>query len=497
MVDLRTRDDLILLAESVELECKLAQGKNGQGELPKDFWPTYSAMANTHGGWVLLGIREKSRVFTIEGIKDSEKVRTDLFNTLNNRAKVSINLLTDRDVETLDLDGKTILAIRIPAASRKQKPVYLNGQPLGNCYRRLHEGDRHCDEDTVKRMLAEQIEDSHDTRILKGYGLNDLHLESLHNYRNILASHKPDHPWLTLDDQSFLRSIGGWKKDRNNEQEGLTLAGLLMFGQWTAIIDTLPLYFLDYQELPEDKHSDTRWLDRVVPDGTWSGNLFDFFLKVSRKLVADLKIPFVLQGNFRQDDTPIHRALREALVNTLVHADYTDRASLQVIKQPYSFVFRNPGTLRVPAEQALQGGESDCRNRTLHQMFLMINLGERAGSGLPKIRQSLEQSDGTMELIDSFEPYDHTKLTMKWFNEVNLPISAEKPSEKRRRNVGETSEKILAAIRKNKFITIAELAEEINISSRSIERNLKKLQEQHLLQRNGSDKGGYWELLIE
>lgn len=56
MFDLHTLEDLSLLAETVELECKLAQGQDGKGEVPKDFWPTYSAMANAHGGVVLLGI---------------------------------------------------------------------------------------------------------------------------------------------------------------------------------------------------------------------------------------------------------------------------------------------------------------------------------------------------------------------------------------------------------------------------------------------------------
>ena len=59
-------EDLALLRETVELECKLAQGQNGQGEVPKDFWPTYSAMANAHGGVVLLGVREKDGCFPLQ-----------------------------------------------------------------------------------------------------------------------------------------------------------------------------------------------------------------------------------------------------------------------------------------------------------------------------------------------------------------------------------------------------------------------------------------------
>ena len=68
-----------------------------------------------------------------------------------------------------------------------------------------------------------------------------------------------------------------------------------------------------------------------------------------RKIVADLKVLFALKGDIRQDDTPVHQALREAMVNMLVHADYADRASVLVVKQPSGFVFRNPGLLRVPA----------------------------------------------------------------------------------------------------------------------------------------------------
>ncbi|HRH16224.1 MAG TPA: ATP-binding protein [Aquabacterium sp.] len=128
MFDLHTLDDLGLLRESHELECKLAQGQSGQGEVPKDFWPTYSAMANAHGGMVLLGVREKNGTFSVAGLSNPAKVRADLFNNLNNRAKVSVNLLTEADVQEVVLDGQSILAVHIPQATRQQKPVFLNGQ---------------------------------------------------------------------------------------------------------------------------------------------------------------------------------------------------------------------------------------------------------------------------------------------------------------------------------------------------------------------------------
>lgn len=83
--------------------------------------------------------------------------------------------------------------------------------------------------------------------------------------------------------------LGGWRENRATGEGGLTLAGLLMFGQWPSITEAAPLYFVDYQERPADIQSETRWLDRIVPDGTWSGNVFDFYRRVVKKLVADLK----------------------------------------------------------------------------------------------------------------------------------------------------------------------------------------------------------------
>jgi predicted HTH transcriptional regulator len=129
--------------------------------------------------------------------------------------------------------------------------------------------------------------------------LDDLDKDTLQSYRNLLSANKTNHPWIALNEQDFLARLGGWHKDRETGEEGLTLAGLLMFGQYRPILEALPNYFLDYQELPTDTN-EIRWLDRVVPDGTWSGNLLDFYRRVILKLEADLKTPFAIQNNIRQ-----------------------------------------------------------------------------------------------------------------------------------------------------------------------------------------------------
>lgn len=411
---LETIADFELLRESIDLECKLAAGRDGNGALPKDFWPTYSSFANTNGGVVLLGVREKKNQFIVEGIVNPSKVRKELFDGMNNRQKVSCSLLIDSMVSELALEGKTVLVVDVPRATRKQRPVYLTLNPFnGNTYRRRNEGDMALPDDEVKRMLAEQVEDSRDDRILKGYDSGDLDTGTFRTYRQIFSNREPGHPWNELEDQEFLRQIGGWRKDRETGETGITMAGLLMFGKMASIQDEFPNYMLDYQEREKAK-TEKRWIDRITLDGKWSGNLYDFYRKVYLKLTADLKVPFNLEKDERKDETPIHVALREALANVIVHADYSDRASVLVVKRPDMFVFRNPGLMRIPVEIALQGGEADCRNRTLHKMFRLVGVGEQAGTGIPKILHGWRlQHWNPPKLYELLEPYNQTLLELR------------------------------------------------------------------------------------
>jgi len=377
--------DLEGLAESCDLECKAAQGRDGRGELPEEIWKSYSAMANADGGVILLGVQEKPRgVFTVLGLADVERVRKALWDNLHNRKQISINLLTEHDVAPMTLEGRTLLRIMVPRATRQQRPVHLGGNPFGGTYLRRHEGDYAADDETVRRMLAERVEDSRDERVLKGFDLGDLNMDTVLAYRNRYAAVRPGDPWADLPLPEFLERIGAFGKNREEGNRGLRLAGLLMFGRGEVIHDALPHYMVDYQERPEPK-SERRWIDRLVPDGSWSGNVYDFFRRVYQKLTVDLKVPFQLQDGQRVEDTPVHEALREALVNTLIHADYSGRVSVLVVKRPDMFGFRNPGHMRIPFLKAIQGGDSDCRNRRLQTMFRLVGYGDHAGSGLPRI----------------------------------------------------------------------------------------------------------------
>lgn len=219
------------------------------------------------------------------------------------------------------------------------------------------------------------------------------------------------HPWLRLADVEFLEQLGGWRRDRVSGKRGPTLAALLMFGKELAIRDpeVAPDYFVDYREKLDPA---TRWSDRILPDGMWEANLFQFYGRVWPKVASALPVPFRLEGVTRKDETPAHEALREALVNAIVHADYAARGGIVVERYPDRIVLANPGSMLVSLEQYLRGGVSECRNPNLQKMFAMLGRGERAGSGVDKIVAGWRSQQWRSPLIRPQHQPDRVELTL-------------------------------------------------------------------------------------
>jgi ATP-dependent DNA helicase RecG len=242
-------------------------------------------------------------------------------------------------------------------------------------------------DDLIGRRLGPMRADSH---VLEGFDLDDLDDVSLGEYLDRFAATKPTHRWLALDKTALLGQLGCWRKRRDTiGGYGLTLAGLLMFGKYEAIITAgaVPYYMVDYRDCREQQRPSDPWSERLFSDGTWEANLFQFSQRCWPKLIADLKITLPSQSAHRSDDTLVHTALREAFVNALVHTDYDGPGGIVIERYPERYKMENPGTLLVSEEQLRRGGVSQCRNRLLQRMFMLIGAGDQAGSGYRRIQE--------------------------------------------------------------------------------------------------------------
>ncbi|GKU83843.1 transcriptional regulator [Niallia sp. NCCP-28] len=240
-----------------------------------------------------------------------------------------------------------------------------------------------------------------DNVILEYYGINELNFESIKKYRGEFSTINPSHPWNGLEIKEFLYKIGAWGKVRNTNQEGLTLAGLLMFSEERIITEVLPQFFLEYREVLGEKIADN-WSKRFTSqDGTWSGNIFDFYFKAHVELKANFNNLYQNAHFTPAEEISALFCLQEPLINALVHADYYGEGGIVIEKKADLFQFSNPGLLRIPLEQALEGNVSNLRNPNLFKMFILIGLCKRTGSSLKSTKELWEHygGDGSFDFI--------------------------------------------------------------------------------------------------
>ena len=489
------------------------EAKSAKGGLPRSIWETYSAFANTYGGVILLGVKEREDgTFETVGLTpvEAEHLRQDFWNTVSNRSKVSAVLPIESEVEVLEADGGMVLAIHVPRAPRDERPVYINNDLFGGTYRRRGEGDYRCTRQEISAMLRDQGAETMDSKVLDDLTVADFNTDSAGISQSFCAARQGS-SWTDLDDERFYAPLARAAVSR---EDGLhpTFGGLLMFGNDYDIVRECPHYFLDYQETLDPT---IRWTDRVHSgDGMWSGNLFDFFFRVNRKLAESLKTPFKLDGIFRVDDTPMHKAVREALANCLFNADYHGVRGVVVRRTPDKLVFENPGDIRTGIEQMRLGGVSDPRNGLVMKMFSLIDVGERAGTGVPdvfatwanaglpepQIEENFGEADRTILtlMLEADAKPDNNEQISDDYEQINS--SNEQITDNNEQlnglneQITERQRIVLRFVEKSPRATYDDMARAVGVSSATVRRDAEILIGRGLLKRVGSRKAGQWEV---
>ena len=466
------------------------EAKKAQGGLPESIWETYSAFANTLGGIILLGVVEKEdKTFEAVGVSHPEKLVKQIWDILNNQNKVSVNLLSHKDMFVQEINGKKIIVINVPRADRAYRPVYIDGNPL-NSYRRDGEGDYRCTKEQYQSMVRDSSVRTQDMLIMEEMGIDTLNPESIRSYRQRMRISKPGHVWEALEDEDFLLRIGAAAIGTDGKKHP-TSAGLLFFGNEFDIVKEFNNYFLDYQERDD---TDIRWSDRIISSsGDWSGNIYDFYFKVYNRIAQDIKSPFSMEGISRVDDTPVHQALREALANCLVNADYYGRQGVVIIKERDMISFSNPGNFRIEIDAARSGGISDPRNAVILKLFNLINIGERSGSGIPSIFSVWRQEGyDEPEIVEMFEP-ERIKLQLK-FTKIGDKKSAIKIGDKKSAIKDETKKRIIEYLTDHAAAKSSEIGESIGLKSSRVRDYLNMLIKEDIVVAEGSNRNRIYRL---
>ena len=363
------------------------EAKKAQGGLPHSIWETYSAFANSFGGVLLLGVAEDAdKCFVTVPLPSPKRLVREFWAILNDRTRVSANILSEQDVRIVESGGNQIVVIQIPRAGRHERPVYIGTDPFTGSYFRDGEGDYRCSPDEVRSMLRDRTDEPQDALVLEELSVDCFDPGCVSRYRILLSDLHPAPAWQRSIAEHFLPCVGAVAKGSDGQYHP-TAAGLLMFGKEPAIRREFPDYLLDYQELDDTGSLVCQLSSR---SGDWSGSLFDFYFLVLRRLLPGIgrKGPETIVPS---DSGAVRSALSEALGNCLIHADYRAKSGLSIRKEPERIVIANPGSFRISISEATAGGRSDLRNATLSRMFSLIHIGRGEGRGIPGIRRAWKE----------------------------------------------------------------------------------------------------------
>lgn len=390
-----TKEELFEKLEDIEwedFEVKAA----GRG-LPKTTWETVSAFSNTSGGWLVFGVTQTKAGYDITGVDRPEKIEQDFMTTLRGeKFNRKIHSISRKYV----IDGKTVLAFYIPMA--ETKPVYFNAQ--SNTFIRTGSGDQRATKEEIDAMYRDQAFGSQD-RNVTAYKFEDLHRQTIESYKTFLKYNNPGHRYNQLNERQLLEKLHALQDDQ------ATVGGLLVFGTYDVIEDFLTDFRIDYLEIPGISYSDAevRFSYRLSEEE----NLYQYFFSIMDRLVKKIELPFTLQSNgFATDNQQQLTAIREALVNLLMHSDYfsTMKPRIRVFSDRIEYM--NPGRLPKDVEAIMQEDFTQPRNPVIARIFRVIKLAETAGSGFDKMFRGWQAYYHTLpEVISGVDFY---KITFRF-----------------------------------------------------------------------------------
>lgn len=394
----------------------------------------------------------------------------DICNLANNPLKVSRNVIENKNISLHDIDGKTVISIYIPELPDQKKPLYLNGN-YNKTYIRKNEGDYLASDEDLRRFIRNAQNDN-DSELLDNFTIEDLNPDSVLLFKNIVHKRNPSKHFLEMENQQFLNKMGIFQIDRNDgRKEKLTLAGLLFLGKFEAITQKIPHFHLEY--INKRGIVTGRWKDRVstgdlnYPDL----NVFDFYQIVLAKLLETIEDSFELDKNsVRKSNLELSTALREALGNVLIHADYQDpETTIKITVDSLYYSFLNPGSMKVSQYQFFTGGVSIPRNNTLITFFRRIGASERSGTGGPDIYK-----------FAAINKYRLPELTTN-FKSTEIKIWVAAPADSHS-DFSDKEKKIFEYLIKVTEAKISDIQINTGFTKYSIHKTLKALMEKKLLE---------------
>ena len=459
----------IIKGESKNLEFKV--------ELPMDsskYIKTVVAFANTQGGTIVVGVEDQSR--TVVGISEEQ-----VFSTMDAIASAVFDSCIPQivpNIEPKTVDGKTVIEVTIEPG--QNRPYYLKskGKDKGT-YIRVAGTTRLANPEKIKELEMEGSRISWDEQTCIGYKVTDKAI------RTLCSDIKSFRNQAGLENRSVTKAqLVNWKllKDNNGTMDASN-AFVLLSSDYFQFSKTQCAVFTGTERTVFLDHRD------------YTGPLYEQIEDAVDFVLRNIRLGAVIDGLVRREsyELPV-AAIREMIINAHCHRSYTEESCVQVAVYDDRLEVTSPGGLyNGLTYEAMMSGRSSIRIRAIANVFSQMGLVESWGTGIKRIIAVAKEyglrDPEFIEFDDMFRVNLYRNISP---NHVGENVG----------NVGEIvgepkdiQDRIIAAIVSDNKISAKALAEQFNVTVRTIERNIKVLRESGRLVHHGSARGGYWEVV--
>ena len=425
-------------------------------QLNDDFEQEVIAFLNyKEGGIIYVGINKNGQVV---GVENTDLIQLQIKDRIKNNIQPSTLGLFDVTVETID--NKEVIKVII--SSGTEKPYYLRrkGRTPEGCYIRIGSSKERMTERMIEEMFARRIKNS----------LKEIESPRQDLTFRQLKIHYEGNGMILND--NFARNLNLLTDEGKYNYNAYLLAD-----ENNISIKLVKYLGTSKMELIENQEYGYCCLITATQ-------------RILDRLTAENTVYAKIEYNGRKEVEMIDsKALKEAVINAMVHSDYT--LTTTPIIELYSDrieITSGGGLPQGLSQEEFLEGVTAPRNKELIRVFKDVDLIENIGSGVLRILDAYDKS--------CFKFMDHFLRVSFKYKENPFEYDGDKPkNDKINDKINDKEKQILIELMKNPNLTIPEINKITKISTATISRCLKQLQDKKLIERVGSNKSGYWKVL--
>ena len=481
------------IEEIIRGESKRAEFKEMPPKNTEKYTKTVVAYANTQGGKLIFGVVDETR----EVVGIDEAILFQTMDSITNAISDSCEPQIIPEIEPYTVEGKTVIVVTV--APEPRRPYYLKskGKEKGT-YIRVGATTRLASPEKIKELEMEGAKISWDELTCVGYEVTENAIKKLCRDMNTYRKEMQERKALTEKLPTVTRTnLENWKLLKS------TSDGYLASNAFVLL--TSDHFLFSKTQCAVFKGTDRSvFLDKRE----YMGPLYTQIEDAVSFVLRNIRLGATIEGLIRKEsyELPVD-AIREMIVNAHCHRNMTDESCVQVAIYDDRLEVTSPGGLYngLTFEEAMQG-HSKLRNRAIANVFSQIGLIEAWGTGLQRIQKAAK--DYKLPEPEFIEMPETFRVNL--FRNV-LPTGNDGDAGESSAKFGESSVKssvkfgevmlngtqleIAQRIDADNRISAKQISEELSLSVRAIEKNIKELRDKGVLVRHGSARGGYWEVV--